>query len=327
MTKPLGAEQTEKGRIYTDPDTGERYPSVTTIKDMYNKDFLKYWYAKMAGIRAAEEFDTLYEKRRLEGNESAAKWVARAAKDSNGPKAKQGDDVHDIADRLIKGEDIRWDVLKPKTLKMVTHFNAWREEHNVQYVASELSMVNRSIGFAGATDGIAYVPALSSRPIIVDLKTNEEEKGPYLDWAFQLGAYSRMEVMYAKQDDGTKTTAPVPEIDQDIGVNLRLSPNGYAMFVSRELGKWFDVFNHLRGVWLACGGDDRKVAEETYELFAKGAGEPVDLLEKKIQYARSEVELKMEWMEFGKTDAWTDKHTELAIQRKAELLESKAAAA
>lgn len=326
MTKPLGAEQTEKGRIYIDPDTGERYPSVTTIKDMYAKDFLKFWYAKMAGIRAVEEFTELYKRIRIDGEESARKWVSAAAKDSNGPKARQGDDVHDLADKLIKGENILWDALHPKTLDMVSHFNAWRKEHNVQYVASELSMANRSIGFGGATDGIAVIPALSSLPVIVDLKTSEEEKGPYLDWAFQLAAYSRMEIMFAKQEDGILSTSPVPEIDQTVGVNLRLSPNGYAMFVSRDLETWFEVFKHLRAIWVSCGGDDRKIAGETYELYAEGAGEPVDFVAERLCQARSEGELSFEWMRAKKTGEWQEHHTEIAAKRKAELRSQQTAA-
>lgn len=327
MTKPLGSEQSDRGRLYLDPDTGQKYPSVTNVKDMLNKPFLSPWYAKMAGIRAVEEFEELYRRIRLDGKESARKWVSGAAREHSRRAADRGSDLHDLAEKEIKGESIYHDAVSKQTRQRFRHFRQFLQDTGAEYRATELSIVNRSLGYAGATDGLLYVPELGSVPVISDLKTQDEPKGPYIDWAIQTGAYSRGEVMmYRDPETGEILTADMPEVSQDQSVIVRITPNGYTAFLVEDLSRWFEVFKHLHEVWKSCAGpDDKALAGSVSELATGAYIGLVDDLAMRIEVAESELQLRMLWMNEHQTGEWTDAHTALAAKRKAELLNGQSA--
>lgn len=319
MAGPLGSEQSARGRLYKDPDTGKKYPSVTTVISVLDKPFLKPWVAKVVAERAVDNLEDLYRRVRT-NREDARKWLSSAHRDFSGSAALRGSDLHDLAERHDKGMEIVYDLVGPESLQMLSHYQQFLKDCQVQIVASEASLVNRTLGYGGAADAVAVIPSISDQPIITDIKTSA--KGPYSTWALQLAAYSRAEWMVAKGEgvDETEITPMIP-VSQDYAAVIQITADGYRIYRA-NISRQFESFELLHQVW-------QKDINNATGLFAQEAAgqaaEVIDALEMRIMAARSEIELRMEWMQHK--DEWTDKHTDLAAQRKAELLNTESAAA
>lgn len=310
MSGPLGSEQSARGRLYKDPDTGKRYPSVTTVIGVLDKPFLKPWVAKVVAERAVDNLEDLYRRVRT-NREDARKWLSSAHRDFSGSAALRGSDLHDLAERHDKGEEIVYDLVSAESLQMLSHYQQFLKDCSVQIIASEASLVNRTLGYGGAADAIALVPVISDQPIITDIKTSA--KGPYSSWAMQLAAYSRAEWMVAKGGDFQETQiTPMIPVSQDHAAVIQITAEGYRVFQADISGQ-YESFTLLHDVW----SRDLNNAGDLFNVAAEGqSAEQIDPVAQKIRAARSRAELTIVWKDAERNGQWdTEKHVPIAKER------------
>lgn len=104
-----------------------------------------------------------------------------------------------------------------KAMGYVKQWEKCREEHDMQILATEVTLVNTELGYAGTADRVVIVPAISDQPLILDLKSG---KNLYNDVALQCAALARCtQILY---DDGS--LGPIPwdlDLTQALAAHVR----------------------------------------------------------------------------------------------------------
>lgn len=105
-----------------------------------------------------------------------------------------------------------------KAMGFVRQWEKAREEHDMQILATEVTLVNEELGYAGTADRVVIVPAISDLPLILDLKSG---KNLYNDVALQCAALAHCtKILY---DDGS--LGPIPwDLDQKNGIAAHVRP-------------------------------------------------------------------------------------------------------
>jgi hypothetical protein len=197
MTTPgVPTEQRGGARWYIDPATGERAPGVTSIIGERNKPFLTPWAVKVtaefaydhreswAGLPRAAAVDVL-KRSRFRDTESAA---------------ERGTNVHDIVERLSRGET---DVHVPVELAgYVAAYEALRRDYSLDFVEVEATLWSSRHRYAGSCDGLVRFGGDESL-VVLDWKTG---KRIYPEVALQLNAYAHAD--YILRPDGSRDTLP-----------------------------------------------------------------------------------------------------------------------
>lgn len=190
---------------------GERYPSVTTIlKYCVPKPALATWKNKQL---IGTTLDNISE---FEGRdrEAGVKRIIALHKDDT-TKAGIGSEVHAFAEASANG----WPTPEPSP-EAEPYFRAYeRFQYDVKpkYIATELTVYNRTYGFAGTGDIFAKV---FKHDAVIDIKTG---KSVWPEVALQCSAYANGE--FAVDSRNVRTEAP--RVDR--GYVLHLSPNGYEL--------------------------------------------------------------------------------------------------
>lgn len=179
MTLPRLAVDSPYGRLYRHPTTpmekiadrteayrnGLLVPSVTNIIDVLNKPFLMDWYARLSAQAAV---DVSFEHPGLiqQKPDKAKKWISEAAVRYTKQAADLGTRVHDVVEKLSRGEtDLYYDsdvqpfvnswhdfvgTFQPEFLYMeATCYGAVPNNHN--------SNSQPKLGYAGTTDFICRI--------------------------------------------------------------------------------------------------------------------------------------------------------------------------
>jgi len=212
MTKPALARSTANGRVYTHPLTGEQVPSVTTIiSGGVPKPALPRWAAKAAAEYAAKTWDVLTA---LDADERVA-LIKGAPWRESGAAADLGTAVHDAVDHWCR--DAPMPAWAPGVEPFMEQFVDFLEQRQPEFLHNEVTVWNRTHGYAGTLD---FIAAIGSKVTLGDTKTG---KGVYPEVALQLTALARAE--FILHPDGTEE--PLPTIEQ-LGV-LHLRPKSWAL--------------------------------------------------------------------------------------------------
>lgn len=231
MAEPTGATTSEDGgRTYLDPGVRKSYRSVTTILGMINKPAIAPWKAKMAGIRAVEEFEEfqrkLQEAKTKKAKEDVRLWISRAADDYMNAAGVKGTKVHNIAEAIIKDEDPG--PISEEIQPYVDGYLKFYQDHKPEYLFTETTFINRTLEYAGTADFGATLWSTFGVPIIGDWKSGAT--GPYLEWGYQLAAYAFAEHTLTKEPEtGKLVVGPMPEISHEKAAVVRLLPNRYEL--------------------------------------------------------------------------------------------------
>lgn len=180
---------------------GKRIISVTSATGMLNKPALVYWSANLAR-------DFLLEKLRGTETESPTviteEMVVEAAKQHTIRKteaATSGTMVHEWAEKYIKA---KIDGTPPpempeddKVINGTTAFLKWVDEHEIEFIASELLVYSKKYKYAGLMDCKFTIGKDENHKIIHcgDFKTS---KGIYNEMRYQVAAYQEAD---AEEDD------------------------------------------------------------------------------------------------------------------------------
>lgn len=204
---PIRRKETAKGHYYVDADN-QRVPGVTTILgDGLPKKALINWAANSTAEYTIDHWDEL-------GDLSASKRLKKlqgARYEEKDLAANRGTEVHDLAEKLVKGEEV--DV--PDLLAgYVESYVQLLDDFQVQPVLVEITVMSHSYGYAGTLDLIADFPTLGKR-LLCDLKTNRS--GIFGETALQLAGY-RFADTYV---DESGAEVPMIEVDGCAAIHVR----------------------------------------------------------------------------------------------------------
>lgn len=221
MTAPPLARSTPNGRVYEHPLTGETAISVTTAMKSLDKPALVGWAAKTAAEYAVKNWTILSE---LE-DEERVDLIKGAHRRSSGRASSLGTAVHDACDHWARNEPMpAWE---PGVEPFMEQFVDFLEKRGPEFVRTEVTVWNRTHGYAGTFDWLANI---GGRLTLGDHKTG---KGVYPEVALQLTALTRAEFILLP--DGTEE--PLPEVEL-FGV-LHLRPRSWALIpVERSEETW-----------------------------------------------------------------------------------------
>ncbi len=215
------------------PWRGENYWSVTTIiSGGLPKPALIYWSANQVAEYVCEHFDTV---QKLIGDdpEGAYDFLKRTPWRKRDKAAALGTAVHEASEAHVLGKPHpKW----PKEIApRMEAYERFLTEHEVEHVASEAPVFNRTQKYAGTLDWIGLIDGVMT---LLDTKTGD--KGPYPEAGLQLSAYRNAE--FIGLPDGSEQ--PMPQVER-CGV-LKLTDEGYELFGVRADETVFRHFLHVR---------------------------------------------------------------------------------
>lgn len=218
MTNPVLSQQTENGRMYVHPATGEAVYSVTTIIDAGIQKDLANWAAKQAAQYAVDNWTDLHSM----SSEEVFHLISTAHERARDEASVKGDAVHTSAEGFTQGTN---DGKSPKHMVQLKRF---LDVSQFKMVHQEVTLWNRKEEYAGTADWIAQ--DRNGRFVLGDYKTG---RGIWPEMAVQLEALAMCEFIITP--DGQELE--MPEI-HTVGV-LHLRPlswwwhpiqDGYARF-------------------------------------------------------------------------------------------------
>lgn len=242
MTSPkINTIKRGGSRLYVHPESAEKLPGVTSILNMLPKGFLKYWASKSVATYAVDNLGAIVTLA-LKDPDGAIDLMKRAPDRDTGRAADAGTEVHDLYERLAKGEDVGR--IRPDLAPYVALFKGFVEQYAPEFLYLEGTVWSETHGYAGSFDFIAKVtdPETGERMTVIgDWKTTRS--GVHEEVALQLTAYARAD--YIINPDGTK--ADIPKLDGGIVVHVR--PDGGQVVPARIDDDLFQIFLALRQVW------------------------------------------------------------------------------
>lgn len=203
--------ETPYGHGYT--IDGKRAIGVTTALNGIPKDALKYWAAKEVAKYAV---DNIWDVKRMldsAGPTPTMHFLKEIPFQKRDDAAVRGTDVHAIAERFIKGEEVE----VPDHLKAyVDGYAAYIDDFNPTSIHEELVVASRTHLVAGTLDSIQDIPGIGRAQ--VDYKTGN---GVYGEYVLQVAAYRYMEV-YLDAEGNEQPMIPV-----DRTFILHIKPGDY----------------------------------------------------------------------------------------------------
>lgn len=190
---------TPKGRVYK--IDGEPVPSVTTILNALPKE-LKQWAADCAANFAVEHWEELAEQpitKRLDRMRYAHRDVVKAA-------ALRGTEIHDLGERVAKGEAVD---VPAEHRGPVEAYARFADAFDVEPVASEAPIGHTVHRYAGRSDLWAWLTTAKHgrHYALIDLKSGGNI---YAETVLQLAGYAGGDIW---QPDGPESEAPLPPVD------------------------------------------------------------------------------------------------------------------
>jgi hypothetical protein len=223
----------ESKHRYTDPRTGERVISVTSVVGSFDDGDKA---GRMVGAAVKIE---------REGGNYREVW---------GAKTNIGSRVHDYAHRFMEGE---WADIAIEDQSYVDAFTKFCNEHEPEWIEAERAVVS-SLGYGGRFDGICYLPH-ANLWVLIDFKTGRAWP---LALTLQLSGYKNADGMIVYNDEGWAVDLdPMPHIDRCAGLYLHGDGNYDLVYCDVGDASW-EAFRALLGVkqWAAAATQQAKAA-------------------------------------------------------------------
>jgi hypothetical protein len=222
------------GRNHSYYLNGEKLPGVTSIlTDGLAKPALVGWGINTTAGYAADHWDELAGltlSKRIETLKKAPYADRDAA-------ARRGTDVHGIAEKLVRGEEVQ---VPDELAGHVESYVRFLNEFEPEPVHVEQSVVSVSKWpYAGTLDGIFDFPSLGQR-LLVDIKT--ARSGVFPDNALQLAAY-RHATHFASAEDNWELH-PMPLVDGCAVIHVRA--DGYSLVPVATGDAVFRTFRYVQ---------------------------------------------------------------------------------
>lgn len=181
MTAPDLATATDYGRMYSRIRGGELLvPSITTIIGQHSTD-LSGWHSYMAAKAALEDYRA-YRASNSQGLKFAIiKDASTASERYRDAAAERGDRVHNYAENIAlramgkphQVENCREQLIHNGEQAYADRFDEWWETFNPRPLATEITIWNKTVGYAGTLDLVAEI---AGRTCIIDYKTKGTDR-------------------------------------------------------------------------------------------------------------------------------------------------------
>lgn len=228
---------------------GEHLPGVTTVLRMTPKPKLVYWASRTTAEYAVDHWNELA---RMRVSERLA-HLRQAITDARDSGARRGTQVHRLAERWQAGED----VVPPEELRgHVESYWDFLDRLDVQAVAAETIVANRTAGYCGTFDLVAD---LAGERWMIDIKT--ARSGIFPETALQQCAYMHAEVYLAP--DGTEQPMADLKVQRAGAVHVRA--DGWDLYPLDTSPVVWEYFQHV--LWMYQQDD----------YFQTLVGEPVEV--------------------------------------------------
>lgn len=221
---------------------GKWYPSVTTVLNVWPKDFLAPWAAKETALRAVDEFPELA-RRLLADREDALKWL-KAARFVKSDKGKElGSAVHAKAEAMSLGIEAP---VTDDVAPFVPQLQAWHDTYRPRPIHVEQRVFNLNVGYGGRFDIIAEV---YGETLLIDYKTTKLGADPvwdHHDWRLQECAYGHGEFIV----DDRGEAIPMPRLDGYAVLHIPSDAPDLWRFVRMDVGapEW-NAFRAARALY------------------------------------------------------------------------------
>lgn len=266
FTAPVKRVETARGHKYVDAN-GTRVPGVTTILDKgIPKPALINWSANTTAEAAVDRWDELTDlspSKRLDA-------LKKARYEDKDRAAKRGTEVHALAEKLMKGEEVE---VPDELAGHVESYVQFLDEFQPKPVLIEAVIMSHSYGWAGTLDLIAHFPTLG-KTLLCDVKTNRS--GIFGETALQMAGY-RYADTYVDEDGQEQ---PMIQVDGCAAIHVRA--DGYDLIpltvgkrqltvlrYAKEIGDFSDSSRDLvGGPVIAPGSVPRRRLESVQEAAA-----------------------------------------------------------
>jgi hypothetical protein len=204
---PIRRKDTAKGHYYMDAE-GTRVPGVTTIlSGGLPKPALINWAANSTAEYAVDHWDELTSL----STSQRLKKLQGARYEEKDRAANRGTEVHALAEKLVRGEEIE---VPDELTGHIESYCRFLDEFEVEPVLIEATIMSHKYGYAGTLDLVADFPTLGKR-LLCDIKTNRS--GIFGETALQLAGYRYADVYV----DGDGAEAPMVEVDGCAAIHVR----------------------------------------------------------------------------------------------------------
>lgn len=233
-------KKVKRGRIHTYVDEhGTKIKSVTQlISEGFPKPALTSWAARCAAERAVDMSADQWSDLRSQGRDAAVKAIKGAYVDMRDAAAARGTTVHNIAEKVMRGEVVEVPEAVAGHVESALQF---MKDWQLRPVLIERPVISRTWSYAGTFDLIADVP--DGRRILFDYKTGAS--GIWPDTALQLAAY-RFADHYLGTDD--ETEIPMKEVGITHVRAVWVRADGYDVIPLRADEQVFKAFLHVASV-------------------------------------------------------------------------------
>lgn len=209
------SENTQDGRNYKHPLTGQRVPSITTCLKYESKDDLAQWKVDQSVRWCIDHWFDLGSR----STEDAFKTARWRHLDTMNERAEVGSGVHEYLESLHNGS---WDfpVLDAEQDQIIGQFREFSERYIFEPVYNEVTVWSHSNSYAGTADALALVegPGIVRGYYWIDYKTSRKVWPSH--W-MQLAALRNADVLMDKGSDGVWSETPLPETIGGLVLHLR----------------------------------------------------------------------------------------------------------
>lgn len=223
MTNPKHANDTPRGRYYTDPAGGAALVSVTNVLDTsVSKPALQPWAVKLT-VEWVLDHRMQVARRALTDRVALIKEIKAVHRDARERAANLGDRIHAAAEARMLGAPIANDAeILPYIQQFDRFIQLWGINPEQDVVATEITCMHRRLGYAGTADLMVWLPTgpRGRRELwLIDYKTSatRSAKSVYPENTQQLAALRFCETVLLPDD----TDAPMPRIQRAGVLNLR----------------------------------------------------------------------------------------------------------
>jgi len=237
---------------------GVKVQGVTTLLSKgLPKPALPPWAARTVAEYVADNADAVRGMLDTMGRESIVGALKGVPWDKRDEAAARGTDVHDLAERIIHGEEVE----VPEHLAgYVQGYVDWLDAWDITVHATEMVVGRRPNdgipGYAGTfdADGTFGRGHLAGKRGLLDWKTS---KGVYGENALQLAAYQHAD--FYLDDDGAEQ--PMPTYDF-LGV-VHITPTGTDLYVVEDPAASWRIFRHVAYVATQTDAIKSQISEPT----------------------------------------------------------------
>lgn len=229
-------------RLYVHPETAEKVPGVTSILNMLPKGFLKWWAAKSVAQAAVDNLGEVVGITLKAGPEAAVDFLKRSPDRDVKQAADKGTEVHDLFERMARGETIGR--TPPDMKPYIEIFEGFERQFAPEFLHLEATVWSDTHGYAGSFDWLGTVvdPDTGERVLAIgDWKTTRS--GVHEEVALQLAAYKNAD--YIVLPDGSKLELPAV----DVGLVVHARPEGGKVVPANIDDAVFEVFLHLKAIF------------------------------------------------------------------------------